>query len=322
MVSRDGGATWPDTVQINAELPNNPPTATPTDRKRVALVGYKNTTQVRFKFEYVGNYYYWAIDDVVLINEAKADVKVNENFYAAAPSLVVPSSQVSEMAFLADVSNVGNGNATNVKLDVVITDPANGNAELVKLTNDYGNLTAGAVQENKPFAETWTPPNVVGTYNGAYVITATEDVSGTNNTGAFSFQVSENTYANLLSEDQVTPANYLGYVLDPWAVGDEVTYYSAGNIYHIKNGANLTVDKVRFGIRNDIANVSETGFINVDVYEWVDEDGSNECSPFERVKVGTNAIFLDGNVIENARNIELPIWALDAEGNANEGVRG
>ena len=35
--------------------------------------------------------------------------------------------------------------------------------------------------------------------------------------------------------------------------------------------------------------------------------------------MGTNSLFLDAS-ITNARNIELPIWALDDEGNAAEGV--
>ena len=317
ITSKDGGLTWPDTLQFNTEYPVNSD-AISGERKRLALVGYQGVTNFRMKFEYAGNYYYWGIDDVVLINESKADVKVNENFYATAPTLSVPASQVSEMPFLTDISNVGNGNASNVKVEVVITDPQNANAELARLTNNYGNISAGAVQENKPFAESYTPPATPGRYNGSYIITSTEDATGPNNKVDFFFNVTENTYANLLPEAEVTPANYLGYVLDPWTVGDEVTYYSAGNIYFVKEGNNVTVDKVRFGLGNDIANINETGFISVDIYEWIDEDDNNECAPLERVKVGTNSVFLDA-AIENARIIELPLWALDTEGNAAEG---
>lgn len=316
ITSKDGGLTWPDTVQFNTEYPvnSNPISG---ERKRLALVGYAGVTSFRMKFEYVGNYYYWGIDDVVVINESKADIKVNENFYAAAPSLKTPASQVSEMPFLADISNIGNGNATNVSLDVIITDSQN--AEIERFTNNYGNIDAGVAQENKPFPATYTPPAEPGRYNGSYSITSTEDPSGTNNTTAFFFEVSENTYANLLAEAEVTPANYMGYVLDPWVVGDEVTYYSVGNVYYVKDGKDITIDKVRFGLTNDIANINETGFIYVDLYEWIDEDDNNECSPLERVKVGTNSLFLDA-AVENTRLIEVPVWALDNEGNANEGV--
>ncbi len=317
ITSKDGGVTWPDTVQFNTEYPVNS-NAIAAERKRIALVGYGGVTSFRMKFEYAGNYYYWGIDDVVLINESKADVQVNENFFASAPSLRVPASQVSEMVFLTDISNVGNGNASNVKVELVITDPQNNNAELARLTNNYGALPAGTAQENKPFPVTWTPPATPGRYNASYIITSTEDSEGANNTRSFFFDVTENTFANLLPEAEVTPADYMGYVLDPWVVGDEVTYYSAGNIYYVADGKDITIDKVRFGLTNDIANINETGFINVDVYEWVDEDDNNECAPLERVKVGTNAVFLDG-AIENARLIELPIWALDDEGNADEG---
>ena len=289
------------------------------ERKKVALKGYAGVQNFRMKFEHVGNYYYWGIDDVVLINEFKADVQVNENFYAAAPSLRVPAGQVSEMPFLADVANIGNKDATGVKVDVVITDPQNANAEIARLTNNYGLLGCGVTQENKPFPDTYTPPATPGRYNGSYIISsASEDATEVNNSRNFFFEVTENTYANLLPESAVTPANYMSYVLLNTTVAD-VTYYSAGNIYYVANGKNVTIDKVRFGLVNTIASINEAGFINVDVYEWVDEDGNNDCSPQERTKVGTNSLFLDAS-ITNARNIELPIWALDDEGNAAEGV--
>ncbi|MBC7883890.1 MAG: T9SS type A sorting domain-containing protein [Saprospiraceae bacterium] len=316
IVSTDGGLNWQDTIQFNTEYPVNS-AAISGERKRLALVGFQGISQIRFKFEYVGDYYYWGIDDVVVINESKADPKVNENFYAVAPSLRVPATQVSEMPFLADVSNLGNGNATNVALEVVITDEAN--AEIVRLTNNYGTLVAGSLQENDPFNQLWTPPAVPGRYNGSYIITSTEEPTGTNNKVDFFFDITENTFANLLPEEIVTPVNYMSYVLSPWVVGGEVTYYSAGNSYFVKEGDGFTIDKVRFGLANDIANISESGFINVDVYEWVDTDGDNEAAPLERTKVGTNFIFIDGS-IPDSRVIELPIWALDTEGGPNDGV--
>jgi len=316
ITSKDGGVTWPDTVRFNTEYPVNS-NAIAAERKRIALVGYQGVKNFRMQFYYAGNYYYWGVDDVVLINESKADVQVNENFYAAAPSIRVPAGQVTEMPFLADVSNVGNGNASNVKLEVVITDPQNANAELARLTNNYGALPAGIVQENKPFPVRWTPPAVPGRYNGSYVISSTEDPTGTNNKRDFIFDVTENTFANILPEELVTPANYMQYVLSPWVVGGEVTYYSAGNIYFVKDGKDVTVDKVRFGLANAFENIVETGFVNVDLYEWKDEDNNNECSPLERTKVGTNSVYLDGS-IDNPRSIEIPVFGLDADGNADE----
>ncbi|MFZ1560672.1 MAG: PA domain-containing protein [Saprospiraceae bacterium] len=317
ITSKDGGLTWPDTLSFNDELGNM--TSGISVRKRLALSGYSGVSNFRMKFELNADYYYFAIDDVVLINESKADVQVNENFYAAAPTLRVPAGQVSEMPFLADVSNIGNGDASGVKVEVLITDPQNADAEIARLTNNYGNLAVGVSQENKPFPDTYTPPATPGRYNGSYVISSTEDPSGTNNTRNFFFEVTENTFANLLPESAVTPANYMSYVLSPWAVGPDQIYYSAGNIYYVVDGKNVTIDKVRFGLANTLASINEAGFINADVYEWVDEDGNGQCSPLERSKVGTNSLFLDAS-IANVRNIELPIWALDDEGNAAEGV--
>lgn len=312
IASRDGGNTWPDSVRINQEYPVNSNAIT-SDRRRVALFGFKNAASLRFKFEYVGDYYYWAIDDVVVYNESKADVLVNETFFAGAPSLKVPASQVSEMPFVADIYNLGNANASNVELTLTITD-AN-NVELDKLTNSLGNMPENSSVIDKVFTELYTPPATVGRYNAIYSVTSPEDPTGLNNTKNVSFNVTESTFGNILDESEVTPAGYMEYVLSPWTLGTSQVYYSSGNIYYVKDGKRLTAGNARFGLANAAGDLEDAAFIYVDLYEWTEDiNGDNECQPNERVKVGTNNVFISAD-ISDLRNIELPIWSLDAEGN-------
>src|SRR5690606_18813292 len=53
---------------------------------------------------------------------------------------------------------------------------------------------------------------------------------------------------------------------------------------------------------------------------WVDRSEDYIVDANERVKVGTNFVFIDES-IENLRNIETNLWAVDADGLPNEGVR-
>lgn len=304
IASKNGGQTWTDTIKINDEVNIF------NGRTKVALIGYAGVSKLRFKFRYESQYFYWAIDDVVVINEAIPNVKVNRNFYAVAPSLRVPKSQVSPMPFLADISNIGNANATNVNLDVVIR---SNNQTVKTITNPYGNLAAGAIFENKLFPDTYTPPASAASYDGLYITKSTGETPTANDTASFFFEVTENTFANLLPEDRVNPPNYMEDIAEIWSVGDRITkFYSGGNIYYMPKGKGFTVDKVRFGLENTKAEVDNNGFVVIDLFEWNDANNDGASTPNERKLVGTNNIFLEN--IPNLRKIEIPLWQVDSEG--------
>jgi len=316
LISKDGGQTWPDTNVVNTSAVINGP-AIACERVALALIGYEGVQSLRIKFDHVGNYYYWMVDDVIVKNEAITDVQVNTNFYVAAPQLRTPSSQVLPMPVLADISNIGNSGASNVRLTVNITDPADNNSVFSTASLSYGSVAPRETVENRLFPALLELPNKVGSYNGSYSISSTEEATGANNTVGFQFEVTENTYANLLPESVVNPANYMNYSLSPWTIGADQIYYTGANIYHVKDGTNFVADSVRFGLANAFELISETGFVSVDLYEWIDEDGDSQSQPSERIKVGTNAIFLDA-VITNIRNVAIPIFGLDADGNADD----
>lgn len=304
IASKNGGQTWTDTIKINdeANIYNG--------RTKVALRGYAGVTKLRFKFRYESQYYYWAIDDVVVINEVITDVRINRNFFSVAPTLRVPKSQVSPMPFLADVSNIGNANASDVSLDVVIR---SNNQTVKTITNTYGNLASGNTIENKLFPETFTPPANVASYNAFYIIRAKDEIPSSNDTTSFNFEITENTFANLLPEDRVTPANYMEDITGFWAVDADITnYYSGGNVYYMQKGNGFTVDKVRFGLENTKAEIDGKGFVVVDLFEWNDLNNDGESTVNERKLVGTNNIFIEN--IPNLRKIEIPLWRTDAEG--------
>jgi hypothetical protein len=308
IASKDGGTTWSDTIKINDELNIY------NGRTKVAISGYAGVSKLRFKFRYESQYYYWAIDDVVVHNEVLPDVKVNRNFFAVAPTLRVPKTQITPMPFLADVSNIGNRDAADTKLEVAIF---NGADEIARLENVYGNIAAGTSVENVLFTEQFTPAADAAFYEAAYIISSPDDYNEGNDVAEFFFEVTENTFGNLLPEAAVNTPNYMEDVTGFWAVTPS-NFYSAGNAYFLPEGDGYTVDKVRFGLENTLDQIEGTGFVQVDLYEWI--DGIDPaCNPLERVLVGTNSVFLSSDDISNPRLIEIPLFAVDAEGSAIEG---
>jgi hypothetical protein len=322
MTSKDGGVTWPDTFVVNRSLPLN--SAVIQDRQRIAIPGYENVTDFRFKFEYAGNYYYWIIDDVVVLNEAKADIQVNDNFYAGAPTLMTPVTQLAPMPILTDVSNIGNKDANNTKLDYIVTHREDNNKEVYRDTKNYGNIATNTSVENQVFANTFTPPATVGTYDARYLISADGDTTKVgNNTRNVFFYVTDNTFGTVNPEALTTPANYMGYALSPWRDGSTAIYYTMANPFYIVNnkvgGVNQTVSNLTFGFANPVADILESGYVQGGVYEWDDADGDNQCQPTERVKVGGGSLLLDSDALANPRSVVMPIWALNSDGTIKEG---
>lgn len=316
IASKDGGQTWSDTVRINTEYPVNS-NAVAGERRRVAFLGYEGVQQLRIQFFNEANYYYWGIDDVVVVNESKPDITIDDIFYSGAPSLRIPKDQVDRFPIIADIYNRGNGTAEGVSLNVSIT---SGNEVLASYDKTLGSMAAGTSFIDQIVTESFTPPSEVGIYNIVYTVSSSEGTEPESKTKSTFFEVTDKTFGNLLPEADVTPANYMSYSLSPWILGGEVFYYTAANVYRVTNGEGKTVKSVRFGFNNPVSNIAESGFVSVELYEYVDEDGSNECGPFERTLVGKNTIFLDPSEQPDFRNITVPIWAVDGDGNPMENI--
>ncbi len=316
MVSRDGGATFSDTVRLNTEYATNGNHE--SARKRVAFTGFGGATQIRFKFEYVGNYYYWAIDDVVVYDDSYVDLQVNRDWFSVSPYFKMPKSQVSEIPLMANVTNLGNADAENTVLNVVVNGPSfTQTKELI-----YGDFPANSIVQDRPFGEVITSPATVGRYTAEYQITSTDEADGPNNRAGFEWHVTENTFANLDSEAALN-STYMQFYAAPWSVVPDSRIYSISNVYYVPKGANngnpYVATKARYGLVNALADVTDQT-IRIDLFEWVDEDNSWSSEANERTRVGTNFQILSSE-IPNLRSIETDIWAVDVDGFPVEGER-
>jgi hypothetical protein len=285
--SIDGGENYAF-VEINDDVATNESNS--EFKVSVPLAGAAGASQLKIRFTYFANYYYWAIDDVKIVEREANNMRVNENFFAAAPNILVPKSQVDSINFLADVQNVGALTQDNVTLSVKVTDDADG-SEVFSDAVNLGSIIADSIAENNLFPNKFLPPAEVASYTGIYTVSSdAEDFDSTNNSRTIKFGVSEDEFAN---EDRTNLGNI--QITDP----TQIPTWALGNYFYVPKGEGWKVTK--FGI--GISNAAEVGGLDVGVrmFKWVDidadsnENGFPEAAPNERELIG----FADYEILGN-----------------------
>jgi hypothetical protein len=305
-VSYNGGQTYADTIQVNTDIPTNGSinnTLTLPLCKKPA-----NVTSMRIAFGHVGNFYYWGIDDVMLLNVTGDDgnTAIENNFFATAPYYSTPKTQANRMPFLLDIGNRGvtATRNTNAKVNVK-NSPTN---VIYTQTKTFPTLACNQIVENQVFADLYQMPSTVGAYQIEYVAGADNNLNKTDDTVRTDFIISEKTFATVTRE---APTNqFLSGLND----GVNPAYwesnfgkkYSAGNYFFVPKGKGHKATKVRFGLGN-LATTTFAGFVFVDIYKvLLDEDGDKQISPSERIRVGTASDVIT-NATPNLRNLEFTL---------------
>ncbi len=296
LLSTDGGVTWQDTIQINEEFATNGPHNL-DDVQNIPLCGYNDATDFRFAFLYLGYYYYWAIDDVVLINEGNADVRANETWYAIAPNYRTPMTQVTEVPFMIDVENLGNKDVENVAVNVSILNTTT-LTEVYSDQLDYGTVPGCFLDENRVFPNTFDIPEELAGYRGTYTVTADNDEVMTNNEQTFDFEVTEDVFAKVLPE-----AEGGGLV----GITPSASYWSVGNYYYVPNGAGYVAKTINVGIGNDPSGASFSGFVNVVLYKWIDLNGDGTCNGNERIPIGQGDLIVQNSLGTALRDMQVDL---------------
>lgn len=183
--STNGGTTWPYSVTLNAGIAVN--SATPTaDQVAVPLpAGVANQSNVKIRFRFEGDYYFWMIDDIQLIETPKHRIE-----FVALPSgapkvdiVYGPASgsakmghmnlkQVRPITFDANVINTGSESQSNVKLQMRIFNAANN--QLVQTLNSATTATLATgdtldYNALNTYSSAWTP-TAEGTYKVVHAV--------------------------------------------------------------------------------------------------------------------------------------------------------
>lgn len=281
--STDGGVTW-DSTFINTDVPLNSPHI--NELVRVPLPGAAGASDLRIKFRCEGNYYYWMIDDVFIVEQEANNMQVNA-FYAIPQNAQFPQGELDPIYFLADIENVGAADQTNVNLNLSIVNDDTGQ-EVFSADNFYGDVAANQLVENIPFDEVFIPDVPQGSYTGTYTISAdAPDFDESNNTQSFRFVVTDSTYA------KETGATRIVFPADGNWDQDEPHSWAYGNCFYVTNGDGKFMSSMTFGIGN-AAQVPERDLL-LTVYEWVDADGDGDCDPDERTRVALSLYTIQGD---------------------------
>lgn len=116
--SNDGGTTWSEAIDVyndDRETRTNGPVL--DSEQLVYLPGAGGTDEFQFRFTFDGNYYFWMIDDVALIEAPRNDVKIESFFYTPA-AYAQPLRHIDKdtFGFSVKIRNQGTVAQTNVAL--------------------------------------------------------------------------------------------------------------------------------------------------------------------------------------------------------------
>ena len=296
--STDNGNTWEE-VEINTELVTNDPVT--QNIVRVALPGVVGSSQVRIKFRYFANYYFWIIDDVRLVEQEANNITVNENFYAVAQNAATPLALVEPIHFLADISNLGAGTQTNVNLNMTILKSDNSVAFDEDLS--YGSVNGNTVIENVPFTASYTPDEIEA-YLATYSIVSDQvDFDTTNNELSFEFTVTDTIWAKELGQTRlIVPAGSNWEADEPhtWTYGNHFATPDLGSTEIYATSVSFSIDNSQ----NAGAAAGQTPQLSL--YEWVDANNDGNVQDTERFGLTFAGYLVTGT--ETANDIITVPW--------------
>lgn len=307
LASYDNGVTYPDTISFNEDVVTNTDTRTNQFIQIPLCKAPKTATQIRIKFLYNGNYYYWAIDDFFLVNNPNnnADPQINA-FLAQAPSYISPKGQGGRMTFLADIKNNGGSSSTNTVLKAEIINAAG--VSIYSQTNNYGTVGCNTTIENKVFANSTTMPTAAGNYNIRYTINADTNVNKSNDTLLVPFVISDSTFATISREPSTNRflSGVSANISATFWNNNVGNAFSVGNYYFVTKGTGKALGNITFGI-DTAAKPNMAGIVTLDLYKVKpDANGNGNIDPDERTLLGTATDVITRET-PNIRNL---VWRL------------
>lgn len=301
--SVDSGTTWSSNFNLNTTIAVNsstlnPVVATNSDSTlmRVTLTGSVGTNKFMVKFVFDGDFYFWCVDDVKVLDYKFYDMKMS-TFYAIPPSLYTPKEHMEPMRFLADVSNSGNRAMTNAKLIVKVWQSSTGTLVFSDTTAQYPtSFKADTTYENRLLPKAFTTSGLTpGVYIGSYRIrgdSSLVDVNPGNDTARFAFVVTDMT--DTLSSLNVTGVGRFNYVkenatafsptrnADSYWTATEPKSWRVGNYYRVVKGKTTQISTLAVVLN---ANAAAGRSLAATVYEWKDANADGVVQATERTLV-------------------------------------
>ena len=290
--STDGGTNWSDPIDVN---PYQTPVTSfnfrsvPPFNKQAYfdLPPVQGSSDFRIKFTWAGDFYFWVLDDIALVEREARDMKANRNFFAVTPNTVTPVSQLQDEALLCDVVNIGRETAREVRLEAVVRKKGS-NAIVYADTLFYGDIPVDSLVENVLFNRRLEAVSLqeTGEYEAFYAVGHNQpDDRPQDDTLRWRFRVSDFTFAKEFGPTRdIAPAGSKSY--------------SYGNIFYVPKGEGFFACAASFGIANSaqLANLGED--VTLLFYQWdgdLNEDGMANIEEYQLLSFNSHAFSeLDG----------------------------
>ncbi|MEL6865004.1 MAG: PA domain-containing protein [Bacteroidota bacterium] len=313
--SLDGGTEYSDPITIETEnvLTANEQNLVGTEEIRLLLPELNNQGNIRIKFTFNGDFYFWIIDDVRLIRPEAHNLRVMENWWAIPLNIRTPASQVEEFGFVADIYNAGGQAQTNTNLNVTITE-ASGTVPTFSADFAYGTIGPDSLAENQIFPETFTPEkDLPTTYTMTYTVSAdSTDFDETDNSLSVEFRTTDTEYAKETGRTRdLLPVDAL------WPDGAPHSW-SIGNYYYItRSSDNVGGVDIKYEATSATIELSDLSThagknLIVWLYEWVDDNGDQLAQNTERNPAGFNTYEVLGTESVPFR-LEIPIFDFNGD---------
>ena len=193
--SIDGGTTWADPVEITSVNTQDSDEII-TELKRIPLEGVAGERDVMIKFIIDGDFFFWSIDDVQIVELTGVNVTMDDAFYTPLAYGFPQAHADSDTFFLfASVRNSGASALDQIKLDVSITNDGTGE-EYFSDSGTQSNIEIGALAEVAT-DNLFVPNNLpLGTYSIKYDISIQDatETDGTDNSITKIFEITENLF--------------------------------------------------------------------------------------------------------------------------------
>ena len=286
--STDGGATFPYSVTLNAAIAVNSGTAD-NDIATISagsMVGGHDSVKVRFRWD--GDYYFWQIDDIAIINTPANRLTYTDYNGAPAQDIIFgPASgssrmgittlkQARSLSFDCNIINSGSAAQSNVKLTVDIFNSSGSNVQSVSSATitTLNALDTANWNTLNTYATAWTP-NAEDAYTFLYTVTSD---SATAVSDTFNFFVTD----SLMSMDFNSWDNSIGASSNTTQWGDGA---------QMNNRHDLVGDEMLWGTRVYLASATTAGAIlEIGVYDSSAFDGSTGMDPNKLVAYGQRVI--------------------------------
>ena len=286
--STDGGATFPYSVTLNAAIAVNSGTAS-NDIATISagsMVGGHDSVKVRFRWD--GDYYFWQIDDIAIINTPANRLTYTDYNGAPAQDIIFgPASgssrmgittlkQARSLSFDCNIINSGSAAQSNVKLTVDIFNSSGSNVQSVSSATitTLNALDTANWNTLNTYATAWTP-NAEDAYTFLYTVTSD---SATAVSDTFNFFVTD----SLMSMDFNSWDGNIGASSNTTQWGDGA---------QMNNRHDLVGDEMLWGTRVYLASQTTAGAIlEIGVYDSSAFDGSTGMDPNKLVAYGQRVI--------------------------------